>query len=89
LHYHRKKEETFLVVSGEVDLDTISPWSWGKDKSYLQSRRCVVGDFFTIAPKVLAHRFQHVSGDVRIVEASTFHSDDDVVRLEPSGPIKG
>jgi D-lyxose ketol-isomerase len=41
------------------------------------------GDSVTLEPGV-AHRFRAATTVARVVEASTMHNDDDVVRLEPS-----
>ena len=84
LHYHNEKEETFLVVCGSLEVDLINPAIWTDHPTLVDTWRWTVGDSLTVPPMILAHRFRYLSGDVRIVEASTFHSDDDVVRLEPS-----
>ena len=78
LHYHVRKKETFLVESGWIVLEH------GGTQSILGP-----GQFRTILP-LEPHRFwAHNGGDEErvILEVSTFHSDDDVVRLEPSGAI--
>jgi len=74
LHYHRLKRETFLVMYGVVELQAEQRGVW------LTLR---VGDSITLEPGV-AHRFRAATTVARVVEASTTHSDDDVVRLEPS-----
>ena len=75
LHYHEKKKETFLVESGFVQLEHN-------------------GEIFLLAPGMQrtilpgeVHRFSADESDPTvkvILEVSTFHSDEDVVRLEPS-----
>jgi len=81
LHYHRRKRETFWVLSGECDIQI------GKRKSGI--RHMIPGSFITIEPGLI-HRFFNKpdsTGEVCLIaEASTFHDDDDVLRLEPSGP---
>jgi mannose-6-phosphate isomerase-like protein (cupin superfamily) len=75
LHYHKVKKETFIVQSGCCDLQI----SDGKT-------RMVLGDQATIGPGIY-HRFSLGSWETEpcvIYEVSTFHSDDDVVRLEES-----
>ena len=72
LHYHRKKRETFLVTYGTVEIQTSGAWL------ALQT-----GDSITLEPGV-AHRFRAATTVARVVEASTMHDDEDVVRLEPS-----
>lgn len=72
LHYHPIKKETFYVEEGVVHVQV----------SHL------IGDFkeggqVTIDPRT-PHRFGSEDG-ARIIEISTHHEDDDVVRLELSG----
>ena len=74
LHYHEKKTETFLVMSGVVCLE--SPPG--------NVTQLLPGDFFTLKPFV-SHRFwSSNSRTALVVEASTHHDDSDVVRLEES-----
>lgn len=82
LHYHPIKTETFYILSGIVQLETRMP-------DYRQSgefRTLEVGNSITLPPG-LAHRFASVEGAV-IIEFSTTHSDNDVVRIEESGPLE-
>jgi mannose-6-phosphate isomerase-like protein (cupin superfamily) len=74
LHYHLKKKETFSVQSGEVCLEHNG-----------MKEDLTVGDLRTIPPGV-AHRFSSRDFAV-LLEISTHHSDEDVVRLEPSGSL--
>lgn len=76
LHYHPVKDETFLIVNGCCDLEV------GND-----IRRMVPGDSQHLLPGMV-HRFRAVNDGCMIVEASTPHSDSDVVRIEPSKEIK-
>ena len=70
--YHRVKEETLLVQTGEMDLEV------GPAES-VEVRRMGPGDVFHVVPGTI-HRMVAVS-DVDIVEVSTPELDD-VVRLE-------
>jgi mannose-6-phosphate isomerase-like protein (cupin superfamily) len=70
--YHNKKDETFLVQSGEMDLEIGA----GAD---LRTLRMKPLDSFHCTPKTI-HRMVAVT-DVDVVEVSTPHLDD-VVRLE-------
>ena len=73
LHYHRQKRETFLVTEGLVLLEL------GLVRHFMSA-----GMHMTVEPGTV-HRF--CSGDRRcavVIEASTEHREDDVVRLEPS-----
>jgi quercetin dioxygenase-like cupin family protein len=75
LHYHKVKRETFLVTHGTVGIQL-----GGADEPWQTFQS---GASVTIEPGV-AHRFMALGGAATVVEASTMHDDDDVVRLEPS-----
>jgi mannose-6-phosphate isomerase len=70
--YHDKKEETFLVQSGEMDLEVGD----GAERKVLRMKPL---DSFHCVPKTI-HRMVAVT-DVDVVEVSTPELDD-VVRLE-------
>jgi mannose-6-phosphate isomerase len=70
--YHRVKEETLMVQSGEMDLE-IGP------ADAVETRRMGPGDVFHVVPTTI-HRMIAVT-DVDILEVSTPELDD-VVRLE-------
>lgn len=72
LHYHVKKIETFLIIYGTVVLEI------GGAELIM-----TVGHSVTIPPGT-PHRFRTATPRARIVEASTFHDDKDVVRIEES-----
>lgn len=76
LHFHAVKDETFYVVDGTVMLlvDGIM-------------KRLEVGDHYRVKAGT-PHRF-HCTGGVpaTFIECSTFHDDEDVVRLMPSQKI--
>lgn len=76
LHFHNVKDETFYVVQGTVMLlvDNVM-------------HRLEVGDHYRIKPGQI-HRF-HATGGVpaTFIECSTYHDDEDVVRLTESEPI--
>ena len=76
LHYHPVKHETFLVINGLCDLEVEG-----------KTERLVTGQGYVIPPGT-KHRFKAVNGPCIVVEASTHHSDDDVVRLEESKEIR-
>lgn len=81
LHYHKIKDETFIVVSGTVGLEVFER---GEDKKY----HCLMhGGVYRLYPDT-AHRFQACSIDpAMVIEISTTHDDDDVVRIEESRKI--
>jgi mannose-6-phosphate isomerase-like protein (cupin superfamily) len=70
--YHRKKDETFLVESGEMDLEVGD----GQDRRVI---RMGIRDTFHCPPGTI-HRMVAVT-DVDVIEVSTPELDD-VVRLE-------
>ncbi|EYF02761.1 cupin domain-containing protein [Chondromyces apiculatus] len=70
--YHRVKDETLLLQSGEMDLE-IGP------ANAVERRRMTAGDVFHVTPGTI-HRMAAVT-DVAVVEVSTPELDD-VVRLE-------
>lgn len=72
--YHEKKDETFYVQAGEMDLEV------GQGAT-LKTIRLRAGESFHCTPKTI-HRMVAVT-DVDILEASTPELDD-VVRLEDS-----
>jgi N-acetylneuraminate synthase len=65
-HYHRKKEETFLILDGDIDIEIN-----GNRKTYHP------GDMVTIHPGDW-HKFQTAHG-VIVEEISTTHYDDDSI----------
>ena len=71
LHYHKIKDETFLVTKGHVRFE--------KDGEVLHLRE---GGFVRIAPGV-KHRFAGIE-DSLIVEVSTYHDEADSYRIEES-----
>lgn len=73
LQYHRIKEETLFLESGECSLEA------GPDERNLQPVPFREGDAFHVPPGLL-HRLKAES-DVRIFEVSTPHLQD-VVRLQ-------
>ncbi|APR76558.1 glucose-1-phosphate adenylyltransferase related protein [Minicystis rosea] len=70
--YHRVKEETLFVQTGEMDLEV------GPAES-VEIRRMKAGDVFHVVPGTI-HRMVAVT-DVDVLEVSTPELDD-VVRLE-------
>ena len=75
LHYHPVKKETFFVLSGSVKIVML-----GIDSGIYNP-----GDSITLYPG-MAHRFSLAEGcnEALILEVSTEHKDEDVVKLEES-----
>lgn len=78
LHRHLVKDEVFYLIEGEMHVET----SDQEDGSNLRQVVMHPGDRFHI-PTGLWHRMRAIT-PVRLIEASTFHRDDDVERLEVS-----
>jgi mannose-6-phosphate isomerase-like protein (cupin superfamily) len=74
LHYHKKKDETFVVTSGHIRLEL------GKEVLHLRP-----GAFIRIPPRT-KHRFTGIE-DSLIMEVSTHHDEADSYRLEKSRKI--
>lgn len=72
IHYHEKKHETFMVLSGIVHIN---------HSGLLHT--CVVGDKVTIERRE-PHWFMPISGDAYLLEVSTYHEDEDCMRIEAS-----
>lgn len=68
-HYHTNKEETMLIVSGKFRISGVG----GKFSTY------GVGDFVTFTPGT-PHQIKCLKAGW-LVEASTYHDDNDVTRL--------
>jgi D-lyxose ketol-isomerase len=89
LHFHRTKTETFLCVAGKVLLEVMPFYKSHPDqfdvvmRHYLQPYQ-----HFTLKAGI-PHRFTAITAEAVIVEASTKHDDDDVVRIEESKEIAG
>ena len=81
LHYHPIKKETFIVLDGGINLELglIGNPTYGTTNTYL-----VAGESWTLEPNT-PHRFSSYTDQPAVVlEISSTHSDDDVVRLEES-----
>ena len=80
LHFHPIKKETFTVQEGTIKLEQRDV------RGFPFEERLFPGESRTIMPKT-PHRFSSVRGAV-LLEVSTKHSDDDVVRIEESRRIE-
>jgi mannose-6-phosphate isomerase-like protein (cupin superfamily) len=81
LHYHPVKKETFVLESGVVHVELDLP----KESLVLMESPTV--EIVTIEPG-RPHRFWTPKGCQKpgtLLEVSTRHSDEDVVRIESSG----
>ena len=74
LHYHPRKKETFYLLKGRINLE------YGDDIVFKMPR--LWPDPVTI-PKGKPHRFTAVLDSI-ILEVSSYHDDEDVIRVEES-----
>jgi len=74
-HYHKIKDETFYILSGEMHLEL------DEENIVLHSR-----DSIRILPGQ-KHRFSAPSGNVVFIEVSMHHEDNDSYRDVPSSKI--
>jgi mannose-6-phosphate isomerase-like protein (cupin superfamily) len=83
LHWHKNKDETFIIIKGEVQLEVGGPCQLGLDKLYPKKKmmRLKVGDAFRLEPGTV-HRFQSISNNSIILEVSTHHEDEDSIKIK-------
>ncbi len=75
LHFHMLKHETFYVLSGSLYLRLI-------DTSNAQCKEIEVKEGETIEiPRGKPHKLMARKEDVRLIETSTFHRDEDSYRV--------
>lgn len=81
LHMHPIKDETFFVLEGLVNLEVVDA------DGEVQTVQLGEGDTYWLVPETY-HRFSSATDERALVmEVSTTHSDDDVVRKEDSRPL--
>lgn len=80
LHYHKKKDETYIVYDGEILLEQRDV------RGYPYEEVLSTGQQRHIEPKT-PHRFHAMGGMAVVLEISTHHDDADVVRIEESKKI--
>jgi len=86
LHMHPVKKETFIVLDGGMMLEVgrLANDSGTSDK---ELHALVAGETYTLEPNTF-HRFWSYTDNAAVVlEISSTHSDDDVVRLEEFRPL--
>ena len=85
LHYHAEKDETFLVESGRLQLETVAVTSAGDFRGERSHRIYSAGQQVTLPPYT-AHRFQCATDEPCVfLEVSTADRETDSYRLELSG----
>lgn len=87
LHYHPRKREIFICVAGKVKLE-VQPFYKTSVDSFDVTKTVYLQPYqHFMLERGIPHRFTALTPTAVIVEASSFHSDDDVVRLEDSCEI--
>ena len=74
-HYHRIKDETFLVINGTLELETID------EDGTIRNGKLKEGESIRILPGT-KHRFRSVGERCSFVEASSPDSPSDSVRVD-------
>lgn len=75
MHFHRTKIETFYVSRGTVALRVVNLATGTVEETTLTE-----GEAFEVS-RLLPHQLEALDGDAVIIEASTFHRDEDSYRL--------
>lgn len=73
LQYHKFKNETFIVLKGELK------FYYGRNKDQLELIRLIPGQYFHISANIV-HRMEGVK-DSLYIECSTNHLDD-IIRVQ-------
>jgi mannose-6-phosphate isomerase-like protein (cupin superfamily) len=81
LHFHRVKKESFTVLRGTLYVDKRA---YQFSKTFVDGLKVGVGDRPIVIHKQILHRFYTIDNPVLVLEESTFHSDDDTYRDQPS-----
>ena len=84
IHYHKIKDETFILTLGHVTLQIFDEYNENVSREYEMHK----GDTIRIPPGT-AHRFIGKESLSKIIEISTQHFDEDSYRITPAGDYKG
>lgn len=87
LHWHKKKNETFVVVAGRVKLEVMIGFQTPDIVPHIKTIYLKPYQHHTLHAGT-PHRFTALEGPAVIVEASMEHDDRDVYRLEESRKIE-
>jgi mannose-6-phosphate isomerase-like protein (cupin superfamily) len=102
VHYHRKKKETFYVVSGNMIIDLYDrPFRVDNDdldqtvaelvkegRLRTKSEYMAAGDSLLIEPGT-PHRFRGLDDETHFIEVSTQHFEEDSYRVFPGDSQNG
>ena len=79
-HYHLVKDEVFYLVSGLVLVEFGSGDKLPPPKDFMHRMILTPGDRFHV-PTGMRHRVTSYDEDSRLIEVSTFHRDEDSIRI--------
>lgn len=86
IHYHREKIETFYPIVGDVGVEV---WTDPRRVENIDPEVYILSSDHTKAltlPAGTPHRFRALGYYAELMEVSTEHNDNDVVRIEESMP---
>ena len=74
MHYHADKHETFFVLQGSLKVD------WIDTKQGVENTTVLGCGGAMEMPRLRPHRLVALNGNVKLIEASTYHRDEDSFR---------
>ena len=75
MHFHLEKHETFFVLEGTLQVDWVETESGDVKTTLVKSNDCME------MPRGVPHKLIANDENVKLIEASTFHEDEDSYRL--------
>tara|TARA_B100000614_G_C14538149_1_gene489216 strand:- start:167 stop:532 length:366 start_codon:yes stop_codon:yes gene_type:complete len=75
MHYHADKHETFYVLEGTLQVD------WIDTKEGIVNTTIIASGNAMEMPRNRPHKLIGKGGNVKLIEASTFHRDEDSFRI--------
>ncbi|MAH46885.1 hypothetical protein CMI37_13730 [Candidatus Pacearchaeota archaeon] len=75
MHFHANKHETFYMLEGKLEIDILDTQNIKKHTKILQE-----GDVFVL-DRLVPHMLKASKSDVKFVEISTYHEEEDSYRV--------
>ena len=82
MHFHAKKHESFYILEGQLDMDIIDTETTKKYEISLSQ-----GEVFSL-DRFMPHMLKAVVSDVKFIETSTYHEDEDSYRVYKEQPVQ-
>jgi len=82
MHFHAKKHESFYILEGQLDMDIIDTETTKKYEISLSQ-----GEVFSL-DRFMPHMLKAVVSDVKFIETSTYHEDEDSYRVYREQPVQ-